>query len=117
MTMMILPIIPRKTLNKALLASLNTLCTSRQRPGPDMYPLACGGVNYRPPPFAAFCIDDLNLKNICKLRGEFYGAAYLRTTSTGLAVWSLVVVPQMKLVYTAWMMGLPLESERGWRPV
>ena len=30
---------------------------------------------------------------------------------------SSVVVPLMKLLNTAWMMGLPLESGRGWRPV
>ena len=49
------PSFHEKTLNKALLASLNTLRTSRQRPGPDMYPLACGGINYRPPPLKLNC--------------------------------------------------------------
>jgi len=85
---MILPIIPQKILNKAVLASLNTLCTSRQRPGPDMYPLARGGVNYRPPPFATFRIADLNPKTICVRCGEIHGAAHAWTTvSPGLAVW------------------------------
>ena len=57
---------PYIILKKAQLrASLNTSCTSRQIPGPNLYPLARGGINYCPIPCAALGVDDLNLKCIC----------------------------------------------------
>jgi hypothetical protein len=85
---MIPAIIPQIILNKAIVASLNTPCTSRQRPRPDMYPPAFGGIDYCPTPCAALGIDDLNLICICVRCGEFHGAAYAGTAvSTWFAVW------------------------------